>query len=292
MIKSMTGYGSGAAEAQGKIFTIEIKSVNNRYSDFNIKLPRIYSFLEDALRKRAASVINRGKVDIFFNVESSGEEASNVKVNMGLAKGYLSALRSLSEELGIQSNANAETFLRISDIFTVEKDDADSEEIASAVLSALDEALASYDKMRAAEGEKLKEDLNSHLDFIENATEKIENRSPEIVKEYQERLYARVRELLEDSTIDDSRVLTEVAIFADRVNVNEETVRLRSHIAQFRKMLENGGVVGRKLDFLIQEMNRETNTIGSKSNDLESSGIVIDIKAEIEKLREQIQNVE
>lgn len=292
MIKSMTGYGSGSAEAQGKIFTIEIKSVNNRYSDFNIKLPRIYSFLEDALRKRAASVINRGKVDIFFNVESSDEEASNVKVNMGLAKGYLSALRSLSEELGIQSNANAETFLRISDIFTVEKDDADSEEIASAVLSALDEALASYDKMRAAEGEKLKEDLNSHLDFIENATEKIENRSPEIVKEYQERLYARVRELLEDSTIDDSRVLTEVAIFADRVNVNEETVRLRSHIAQFRKMLENGGVVGRKLDFLIQEMNRETNTIGSKSNDLESSGIVIDIKAEIEKLREQIQNVE
>ncbi|MBR1969659.1 MAG: YicC family protein [Clostridia bacterium] len=292
MIKSMTGYGSGSAEAQGKIFTIEIKSVNNRYSDFNIKLPRIYSFLEDALRKRAASVINRGKVDIFFNVESSGEEASNVKVNMGLAKGYLEALRSLSNELGIQSNANAETFLRISDIFTVEKDDANSEEIASAVLSALDEALASYDKMRAAEGEKLKEDLNSHLDFIENATEKIENRSPEIVKEYQERLYARVRELLEDSTIDDSRVLTEVAIFADRVNVNEETVRLRSHIAQFRKMLENGGVVGRKLDFLIQEMNRETNTIGSKSNDLESSEIVIDIKAEIEKLREQIQNVE
>ena len=292
MIKSMTGYGAGTSEAQGKIFTIEIKSVNNRYSDFNIKLPRIYSFLEDALRKRASSVINRGKVDIFFNVESSGVEASNVKVNMGLAKGYLDALRNLSEELDIQSNANAETFLRISDIFTVEKEDADNEEITNAVLSAMGDALDSYDKMRITEGEKLKEDLKEHLNFIENATKKIEKRSPEIVKEYQERLYARVRELLEDSTIDDSRILTEVAIFADRVNVNEETVRLRSHISQFRKMLEQGGVVGRKLDFLIQEMNRETNTIGSKSNDLESSGIVIDIKAEIEKLREQIQNVE
>ncbi len=292
MIKSMTGYGMGTSEAQGKIFTIEIKSVNNRYSDFNIKLPRIYSFLEDALRKRASSVINRGKVDIFFNVESSGEEASSVKVNMGLAKGYLDALRQLSGELGIPSSANAETFLRISDIFTVEKEDADNEEITNAVLSALDEALTAYDKMRITEGEKLVEDLCSHLDFIENATEKIEKRSPEIVKEYQERLYARVRELLEDATIDDSRVLTEVAIFADRVNVNEETVRLKSHISQFRKMLADGGVVGRKLDFLIQEMNRETNTIGSKSNDLESSGIVIDIKAEIEKLREQIQNVE
>ena len=292
MIKSMTGYGSGTSEAQGKIFTIEIKSVNNRYSDFNIKLPRIYSFLEDALRKRASSVINRGKVDIFFNVESSGIDASSVKVNMGLAKGYLDALRRLSTELDIQSNANAETFLSISDIFTVEKEDADNEEITNAVLSALDDALSSYDKMRVTEGEKLKEDLNKHLNFIENATQKIENRSPEIVKEYQERLYARVRELLEDSTIDDSRVLTEVAIFADRVNVNEETVRLRSHISQFRRMLSDCGVVGRKLDFLIQEMNRETNTIGSKSNDLESSGIVIDIKAEIEKLREQIQNVE
>ena len=292
MIKSMTGYGAGTSEAQGKIFTIEIKSVNNRYSDFNIKLPRIYSFLEDALRKRAASVINRGKVDIFFNVESSGEEASQVKVNTGLAKGYLDALRSLSAELGIQSNANAETFLRISDIFTVEKDDADNEEIENAVLSAMDEALAAYDKMRITEGEKLKDDLKEHLAFIENATEKIEARSPEIVKEYQERLETRVRELLENSTIDDSRILTEVAIFADRVNVNEETVRLKSHISQFRKMLDDGGVVGRKLDFLIQEMNRETNTIGSKSNDLESSGIVIDIKAEIEKLREQIQNIE
>lgn len=292
MIKSMTGYGSGTACAQGKTFTIELKSVNNRYSDFSIRLPRTYSFLEDALRKRAASVINRGKVDIFVNIETSSDEEANVNVNLGLAKGYLKALRSLSENLGITSDTRAETFLRIPDVFSVEKETPDAEEISRAALSALDEALSAFDAMRITEGEKLKLDLCEHLDFIENATKEIEKRSPQIVSEYRERIEARIRELLDGANFDETRILTEVAIFADRVNVNEETVRLASHIAQFRKMLDDGGVVGRKLDFLIQEMNRETNTIGSKSNDLDSSNIVIDIKAEIEKLREQIQNVE
>ena len=177
-------------------------------------------------------------------------------------------------------------------MFSVEKETPDAEEISCAALSALDEALSAFDAMRITEGEKLKTDLCEHLDFIENATKEIEKRSPQIVSEYRERIEARIRELLDGANFDETRILTEVAIFADRVNVNEETVRLGSHIAQFRKMLKDGGVVGRKLDFLIQEMNRETNTIGSKSNDLDSANIVIDIKAEIEKLREQIQNVE
>lgn len=292
MIKSMTGYGSGKAELSGKTFTVEIKSVNSRYSDFSIKMPRIYTFLEEPIRKAASARINRGKVDIYLNVESGGEEDCVVKVNSALAKEYLDSLRALSSELEISSNATAETFLRIPDVFTVDKAPVDEELIANAVLSALSEALDNFDKMRAIEGESLKNDLLEHLSFIKDATGEVEKRSPEIVKEYRERIEERMRDILGSATYDQSRLLTEVAIFADKVNVNEETVRLRSHVEQFTKMLEDGGSVGRKIDFLIQEMNREINTIGSKSQDLDVARIVIDVKAEIEKLREQIQNVE
>ena len=292
MIKSMTGYGSGKAELGSKTFTVEIKSVNSRYSDFSIKMPRIYTFLEDPMRKAASARINRGKVDIYLNVESSGEEDSVVKVNTALAKEYLEGLRTLSKELEISTNANAETFLRISDVFTVDKAPEDEELIKNTVLSALSSALDSFDNMRIVEGESLKKDLLEHLSFISNATGEVEKRSPEIVSEYRARIEERMLDILGSATYDQSRLLTEVAIFADKVNVNEETVRLRSHVEQFTKMLEEGGSVGRKIDFLIQEMNREINTIGSKSQDLDVARIVIDVKAEIEKLREQIQNVE
>ena len=292
MIKSMTGYGSGKAELNSKTFTVEIKSVNSRYSDFSIKMPRIYTFLEEPIRKAASARINRGKVDIYLNVESGGEEDCVVKVNSALAKEYLDSLRALSGALEISSNATAETFLRIPDVFTVDKAPVDEELIANAVLSALSEALDNFDMMRIIEGESLKKDLLEHLSFIKEATGEVEKRSPEIVSEYRERIEERMREILGSATYDQSRLLTEVAIFADKVNVNEETVRLRSHVEQFTKMLEDGGSVGRKIDFLIQEMNREINTIGSKSQDLDVARIVIDVKAEIEKLREQIQNVE
>ena len=292
MIKSMTGYGSGKAEMGSKTFTVEIKSVNSRYSDFSIKMPRIYTFMEDPIRKAASARINRGKVDIYINVESCGEDDSVVKVNSALAREYLNGLRTLSAELEIPSNTTSETFLRIPDVFTVDKADEDEEVIKETVLRALSGALDGFDAMRIAEGEKLAADLKEHLKFIADATETVEKRSPEIVSEYRSRIDERVRDILGSATYDETRLLTEVAIFADKVNVNEETVRLRSHVEQFAKMLDEGGSVGRKIDFLIQEMNREINTIGSKSNDLDIARIVIDVKAEIEKLREQIQNVE
>ena len=292
MIKSMTGYGSGKAEAGTKTFTVEIKSVNSRYSDFSIKMPRIYTFMEDAIRKTASARINRGKVDIYVNVETNGEDDSVVKVNTALAREYLAGLKTLSEELAVSTNVTAETFLRIPDVFTVDKADVDEEIISRAIISALSEALDGFDAMRIAEGEKLVCDLKEHPRFIANATAEVEKRSPEIVTEYRQRIEERMRDILGSATYDETRLLTEVAIFSDKVNVNEETVRLRSHVDQFTKMLDEGGSVGRKIDFLIQEMNREINTIGSKSNDLDIARIVIDVKAEIEKLREQIQNVE
>lgn len=292
MIKSMTGYGTGSAEYNGKTFTIEIKSVNSRYSDFSIKLPRIYIFLEDVIRKAASEKIKRGKVDIFFNVENNQKSGEVVTLNAELARSYHNALLVLSEELGIPCSAKAETFLRLPDIFTVEAEDEDADEISKAVLEALSAALEGYDKMRQAEGAKLYEDLCSHLTFIENATTEIENYSPNIVTAYQKRLEERMRETLGNTEYDEARLMTEVAIFSDKVNTNEETVRLKSHTEQFRQMLASSDAVGRKIDFLIQEMNREINTIGSKSNDLTIARIVIDVKAEIEKLREQIQNIE
>ena len=292
MIKSMTGYGAGKAQIGSKTFTVEVKSVNSRYSDFSIKMPRIYTFLEDHIRKAASARINRGKVDIYVNVESAGDDDSVVKVNTALAKEYLDALRALSGELQISSNTTAETFLRIPDVFTVDKAAEDDELITKTVLEALSEALDGFDKMRISEGEKLSADLKEHLAFIKDATSQVEMRSPQIVSEYRARIEERMRDILGSATYDETRLLTEVAIFSDKVNVNEETVRLRSHVDQFASLLEGGGSVGRKIDFLIQEMNREINTIGSKSNDLDIARIVIDVKAEIEKLREQIQNVE
>ena len=292
MIKSMTGYGASSAEAEGKSFNIEVKSVNHRYGDFSVKLPRTLNFLEEALRKRASERIKRGKVDIYVNVESTAEDICEVKVNEALALSYKNALTSLAQNIGVSCDLRADMFLRIPDVFTATMPENDTEKITEAALKALDGALDGHEAMRIAEGKKLENDLREHLSFIEKATEEVERISPETVSEYRAGLEERMKEILGSAQYDEARILTEAAIFADKINVNEETVRLKSHVAQFRQMLDSGDPVGRKIDFLIQEMNREINTIGSKSNNLEIARIVIDVKAEIEKLREQIQNVE
>lgn len=292
MIKSMTGYGNGSSELDGKVFTVEVRSVNHRYTDFNIKYPRIYSYAEDSVKKNAAEIIKRGKVDIFINVENKSAQSGVVKVDTGLAKGYLEGLALLAEELGINLEPKAADFLRLPDVFSVDRPEEDDEAILGAILTALAAALEAYDAMRRVEGESLAADMGERLAVIEALTARIEERAPMIVEEYRERIAARIKELTADIPFDEGRLLTEVAIFADKVNVNEEIVRLKSHIAQLRSMLMSDEPVGRKLDFLIQEMNREINTVGSKSNDLETARLVIDVKAEIEKLREQCQNVE
>ncbi len=294
MIKSMTGYGSGTGSAEGKKFTVEVRSVNHRYSDFNIKYPRAYAYAEEAVKKAAERIIKRGKADIFINLEKTEAQGGVVKVDTELAKGYYDGMRRLSEDLKIpfSEHISASTFLRVPDVFTVDKPEEDDEAVLKAITDALAEALAGFDNMRRTEGERLYADMTEHLGIIEELTLKIEERAPMIVSEYRAKIEARIKELTADIPYDESRLLTEVAIFSDRVNVNEEIVRLKSHISQMRSMLLSTEPVGRKLDFLIQEMNREINTTGSKSSDLETARMVIDVKAEIEKLREQCQNVE
>lgn len=292
MIKSMTGYGSGSADAAGKSFTVEIRCVNHRYSDFNIKCPRAYAFAEDEIKELAAGIIARGKADIFVTVENKEVSGGIVRPDVELARGYHDGLMLLAEELGLSYEPRAVDFLRVPDVFVVDKAEEDSEVILAAIREAASAALAGFDAMRAAEGERLYADMSGRLEAVAKLTDRIEDRAPSIVKEYRERMESRMRQIMEEVPYDESRLLSEVAIFSDRVNVNEEIVRLKSHISQMRKMLKSVEPVGRKMDFLIQEMNREINTVGSKSNDLETAKIVIDVKAEIEKLREQCQNVE
>ncbi len=293
MIKSMTGCGNGSGHCGALEFTVEVRCVNHRYSDFNIKYPRAFSFAEDSVRKKAAQVIKRGKADIFINIENKEAAGGCVAVDMELAKGYYEGMKLISSELGLSmERISPVDFLRAPDVFLVSKAEADEEELLKALMETLGEALENFDKMRVAEGEKLMKDMNFHLGIIENAVFDIEKRVPAIVDEYRARVEARMKEFLENVPVDEGRLLNEVAIFSDRVNVNEEIVRLKSHISQMRGMFKSGEPVGRKMDFLIQEMNREINTIGSKSNDLETARLVIDVKAEIEKLREQCQNVE
>ncbi len=292
MIKSMTGYGSGTATAEGKAFTVEVRCVNHRYSDFNIKCPRVYSFAEEEIKRLAGRTIARGKADIYVTVENDGACGGEVVADVELARGYHEGLVHLAQELGLSYEPNVRDFLRVPDVFIVEKLQDDDDAILVAVREAMTAALEGFDAMRRAEGERLYLDMSARLDVVAELTEKIEERAPSIVEEYKERIEARMRQILEEIPYDESRLLSEVAIFSDRVNVNEEIVRLKSHISQMRKMLSSAEPVGRKLDFLIQEMNREINTVGSKSNDLDTARMVIDVKAEIEKLREQCQNVE
>lgn len=295
MIRSMTGYGRGEGVYEGVSITIELRSVNNRYLDCCIKMPRSYIFAEDALKERIQSKVARGKVDVFVNIVHTGGEALSVTVNEELAKGYIDALWRLYE-LGngqnVKKDYSAMDLARFPDVLMVEKREEDLDSMKAQLLEVLDRAVEDFNDMRAREGQKLAEDILSRADTIETLTAMVETQSPKTVSEYRAKLEAKMQEVLQNVQIDQSRLLTEAAIFADKVAVDEETVRLRSHLSQLRDMLSQGGAVGRKLDFLIQEFNREANTIGSKCSDIEITKTVVNIKAEIEKIREQIQNIE
>ena len=296
MVKSMTGYGRARKTLSNRDITIEVKSVNNRYLDTTVKLPRAYIFTEDAIKQRVQKAVSRGKVDLFVSIDSSAADEIVVTVNEPLAAAYLAALRKV-HAMGLESGAlkgscSAADVVRFPDVLTVTKAEENLESVQADICQVVDEALAAYNEMRATEGKKLAEDISSRLDTIEALTEQVEARSPETVREYREKLTARMLDVLQSTTIDESRILTEAAIYADKVAVDEETVRLRSHVSQLRDMLRSDEPMGRKMDFLIQEINRESNTIGSKCNDVAIARSVIALKAEVEKIREQVQNIE
>lgn len=292
MVRSMTGFGRGEATVDGRDIVVEIKSVNHRYFEFNCRTTRGYGFLEEKLKSYIKEYVHRGKVDVFVSLSQKEDTESVVKINPSLAKGYINALRTLTDEYGIRDDISVSTVAAYTDIFQIRKAPEDEEEVWNAVKPVLDTALNNFVKMRETEGEKLKADIMSRAETILSIVDKIEKRSPERVAEYEARLKERINELLGSAEFDEQRVLTEVAIFADKVAVDEETVRLRSHFDQLKLLMESDDEIGRKIDFIIQEMNREANTIGSKSNDSDLAHKVVDIKAEIEKIREQIQNIE
>jgi len=292
MVKSMTGYGRGEAVLNGRSITVELRSVNNRYLDCSVKVPRMYIFAEDAVKSRVQSAISRGKVDVFVTLDNIQGDQVEVSVNLSVADGYYNALTALRDRYGLRDDISVSLLSRFQDVLLVEKSQEDVEAVAKDICTVLDTALADFNAMRQREGEKLAEDIRSRAATIAGLLEKVEKRSPQTVLEYRTKLENRMREVLENTQIEENRILTEAAIFADKVAVDEETVRLHSHLGQLEEMLSSGVPVGRKLDFLIQEFNREANTIGSKCTDLEISKYVVDIKAEIEKIREQVQNVE
>ncbi|MBQ6706853.1 MAG: YicC family protein [Clostridia bacterium] len=292
MIKSMTGYGRGEQVVDGFHVIVELKSVNHRYFEYSSRLPYAYGFLDEKLKAFLQSRINRGKVDASVWIDTEGVTDSTVKVNFGLAESYVEALRSLSERFGLRDDISATALARYPDILTVSKAATDEDAVWAAVQVAAQAALDRFSEMREREGAKLRDDVLSRASVIEEAVGVIEEKSPETVRLHMEKVEARMRELLSGAAVEEQRLLTEAAVFADKIAVAEETVRLRSHIDQLRQMLSGDEAVGRKLDFLVQEMNRETNTIGSKAQDVEIARIVVDVKAEIEKIREQIQNIE
>ena len=291
----MTGYGRAQRVYGSRTVTIELRSVNNRYLDCTVKMPRAYISAEDALKGRIQALVARGKVDVFVTVVSAGDKSVTVTVNEPLAKAYLEALYQLSqldERKQLQERCTITELARFPDVLTAEKGEEDLEELKEQLLAVLEEAVDDFNAMRTREGDKLRDDILSRAGRIEELVAMVEERSPGIVADYRARLSAKMAEVLQNTQIDESRILTEAAIYADKIAVDEETVRLKSHLSQLRQMLSQGGAVGRKLDFLIQEFNREANTIGSKCNDIETTRYVVDIKAEIEKIREQVQNIE
>lgn len=288
----MTGFGRAQKLINGRDITIEVKSVNHKYFEFNCRLPRAYGFLEEKLKAFFQQSISRGKVDCFVTINAVGVSESDVSLDVALASGYVNALRNAADELSLKDDLTLSTLLRFFDIFTVTKAAVDEEQLWLDVMEVASEAAANFVKMREAEGEKLKADVISRGERILELVSKVEARSPELVSAYRKRLTDRITEVLADRNIDEARIITEAAIFADRIAVDEETVRLRSHVAQLNSILGSSEPVGRKLDFLLQEMNREANTTGSKNSDLEITNTVVDIKSELEKIREQIQNIE
>lgn len=292
MIKSMTGYGKSEQTIDSLNVTVEIKSVNHRYFEFSARVPREYGFLEEKLKKYCNSLITRGKVECYVSVEDLEEREMEVNVNETLAAGYVKALKELSERFGLKDDISAVTLSRYPDVITLHKASEDEERIWNAVKTVAETAVSKFIEMRETEGSKLRGDILSRADYIIECVEFIEGRSPETVREYNEKLKQRMKELLGDAAVDEQRLLNEAAIYADKIAVDEETVRLRSHISQLREFMNSSEAIGRKLDFLVQEINREANTIGSKAQNVDIAKKVIAIKAEVEKIREQVQNIE
>ncbi len=292
MIKSMTGYGRAQGTFSGGEITVEIKSVNNRYLDCGVKLPRVYGYVEDSIKSLVQKHISRGKVDVFVTINAMGSDNVKISLNGPVVQGYLDALKQMSQEYGVRDDISVSLLSRFNDVFLVEKQEEDQDAVKAEILQVVEEALGAYDSMREKEGTALKNDLLLKAEEILGLVSKVEARSPITVEAYRARLTAKMQEVLENQQLDEARIIQEAAIYADKVAVDEETVRLQSHVSQLRSMLENGGVIGRKLDFLMQEMNREANTIGSKGNDVEQARNVVDIKSLLEKIREQIQNIE
>ena len=291
MIKSMTGYGRAVATVNGREFTVELRSVNNRYLDCNIKLPRMLSFAEDTVKQAVKTSVSRGKVDVYISLKSENADDTTVTLNTAVLEGYLTAMRQMLD-YGVQDDISVSAVSRLPEVFSVEKPEVDEEQLQKDLMEVVAQALAGYDAMRCTEGQALDADLRSRGNTILELVSQVEQGNAQTVIDYRARLEAKLKEVLSATNIDESRILTEAAIFADKVAVDEETVRLRSHLAQMNEMLTTGGAVGRKLDFLLQEMNREANTIGSKCTDVKLARIVVDIKAELEKIREQTQNIE
>ncbi len=292
MIRSMTGYGSAKGSIGDLAISVELKSVNNRYLDSSVRMPRSFLFAEDAVKSAIQRHISRGKVDMFINIDSSAADDMSVKVNEALLRGYLDAIGRIAEEYGLENDLTAVSAARFPDILSVEKRDLDVDLISEGIVSIAEQALRDFDTMREREGEKLCADVLSRLETISALVETVERESPATVEAYERRLRERMNEVLSGAGVDENRILAEAAIFADRIAVDEETVRLRSHMSQLRSMLSGGSPIGRKIDFLIQEFNREANTIGSKCQNSDIAHVVVELKSEIEKIREQIQNIE
>ena len=292
MIRSMTGYGRYQDTVDGMDLTVEIKAVNHRYYEYSSRLPRAYGFLDDKLKAYLQGSISRGKVDVYVFIDTADAPGSRVTVNHSLVQGYLKALGEIAETYGLRNDVSVMSLARYPDLLTVHREAEDEEAVWAAVRTVADVALNRFLQMREKEGEKLQEDILSRAAAILEAVGQVEERSPQTVREHMDKVQARMRELLGTATVDEQRLLTEAALFADKIAVAEETVRLRSHISQLEHMLAGNEAVGRKLDFLVQEINREANTIGSKAQDVQLARVVVDIKAEIEKIREQIQNIE
>ena len=288
----MTGYGRAVETVNGREFTVELRSVNNRYLDCSVRLPRMLSFAEDAVKQAVKASVSRGKVDVFITVRSEAGDEVQVTLNKSVLQSYLAAMHQMVDEFGVADDISVSAVSRLPEVFVIEKPQVDEEQLMADLMGVVTKALEGYDAMRRTEGEALDRDLRSRGETILSLVSQVEEGNGKTVTDYRARLEAKLREVLANTSIDESRILTEAAIFADKVAVDEETVRLRSHLKQMNTMLSTGGAVGRKLDFLLQEMNREANTIGSKCTDVALARIVVDIKAELEKIREQTQNIE
>ena len=292
LVKSMTGYGRAVQTVNGREFTVEIRSVNNRYLDCSVKLPRMLSFAEDTLKQAVKATISRGKVDVFVTQRSEGASDVKITLNSAMVAGYLEAMNAMAEEFKIREDISVALLSGMPEVFTVDKPQVDEEQLLHDLMGVVNAALDNYDAMRTKEGLALKNDLTNRGNTIRELVSQVEAGNAQTVIDYRTRLYNKLQEVLANTAIDESRILTEAAIFADKVAVDEETVRLRSHLEQMDSMLSAGGPIGRKLDFLLQEMNREANTIGSKCTDVRLARVVVDIKSELEKIREQTQNIE